>query len=290
MQVEQLAEHATLLAAAYPEGLVNGMTAYFNLCTSHYLNCLIPLSKSRLWLLPVLHEAFAAGHVMACHATVSCVPGTLCPICTLTYVQLYADVPIFKGLNLPPFMLHWFHALNMGIVLGAMGGYGTFLGWNMRMNPSQKMELAPGPGANLGKIFPCKRSGHASRSPPGKSGILLTQYISAGKSSSELHSTLMGAMGVIFFLGANGGIVLSLVQDKPITESVHFTTAMIGFAMLAIQVCSPSISCSCVSFSLSVSAHAHRQISESKQAKGNAPNTVTLNIFIKIERSLYIYI
>jgi len=37
MQVEQLAEHATLLAAAYPEGLVNGMTAYFNLCTSHYL-------------------------------------------------------------------------------------------------------------------------------------------------------------------------------------------------------------------------------------------------------------
>lgn len=45
----------------------------------------------------------------------------------------------------------------------------------------------------------------------------------------------MTAMGFIFFLGANGGLVLSLVQDKPITESVHFTTAMIGFAMLAIQ-------------------------------------------------------
>ena len=204
--------------------------------------------------------------VMSWPATVSCVPGTLCPRCTLTYVQLYADVPIFKGLNLPPFMLHWFHALNMGIVLGAMGGYGTFLGWNMRMNPSQKMELAPGPGANLG-IFPHTSSDHASRSPPGKSGLLLTKYISAGKSSSELHSTLMGAMGVIFFLGANGGIVLSLVQDKPITESVHFTTAMIGFAMLAIQVCSPSISCSCFSCFLYVSAHAHRQISESKQSQ-----------------------
>lgn len=50
-----------------------------------------------------------------------------------------------------------------------------------------------------------------------------------------MHSTLMTAMGVIFFLGANGGIVLALVQDKPITESVHFTTAMIGFAMLAAQ-------------------------------------------------------
>jgi hypothetical protein len=52
---------------------------------------------------------------------------------------------------------------------------------------------------------------------------------------SDMHSTLMTVMGVIFFLGANGGIVLSLVQDKPITESVHFTTAMIGFAMLAAQ-------------------------------------------------------
>jgi hypothetical protein len=51
-----------------------------------------------------------------------------------------------------------------------------------------------------------------------------------------MHSTLMTAMGVIFFLGANGGLVLSLVQNKPITESVHFTTAMIGFAMLAVQV------------------------------------------------------
>ena len=31
MQLENIAEHATLLAA-YPEGFVNGMTAYFNLC------------------------------------------------------------------------------------------------------------------------------------------------------------------------------------------------------------------------------------------------------------------
>merc|ERR1712127_746033 len=86
MQVEHLAEQATLLAA-YPEGFINGMTSYFNLFT-----------------------------------------------------------PIFKSLNLPPFMLHWFHALNMGTVLFAMGGYGTFLGWYMRSNPSEKMALAPGPG------------------------------------------------------------------------------------------------------------------------------------------------
>lgn len=149
MQLEQVAEHATLLAA-YPEGFVNGMTAYFNLYT-----------------------------------------------------------PIFKSLNLPPFMLHWFHALNMATVLFAMGGYGTYIGWHIRNNPGEKMNLAP--------------------------GVLGQEWTNLGKSSSEMHATLMTAMAVIFFLGANGGIVLSLVQDKPITESVHFTTAMIGFAMLAAQ-------------------------------------------------------
>ena len=37
----------------------------------------------------------------------------------------------------------------MGTVLFAMGGYGTFLGWYMRANPTEKMALAPGPA--LGK-------------------------------------------------------------------------------------------------------------------------------------------
>lgn len=40
----------------------------------------------------------------------------------------------------------------MGTVLFAMGGYGAFLGWYMRMNPTEKMALAPGPaGPALGK-------------------------------------------------------------------------------------------------------------------------------------------
>jgi len=117
------------------------------------------------------------------------------------YMNLY--VPLFKGLNLPPFMLHWFHALNMGVVLASMGTYGTILGWQIRQNPKSAGELAVGP--NL------------------------------GKTTSELHSTLMGAMGLIFFLGANGGLVLSLVQDKPIMQSTHFTSAMVGFALLAAQ-------------------------------------------------------
>jgi len=149
MQLE-LAEQASTLLAAYPEGLVNGMTSYFNLF-----------------------------------------------------------VPIFKGLNLPPFLLHWFHALNMGTVLVAMGGYGTALGWSIRNKPAEKFEPAP--------------------------TFILPAGSNLGKTTSELHATLMSVMGLIFFLGANGGLVLSLVQDKPITESVHFTTAMVGFTMLAIQ-------------------------------------------------------
>jgi hypothetical protein len=126
-----------------------------------------------------------------------------------SYFSLFS--PTLKGLNLPPFLLHWFHGINMGIVLFAMGGYGTYLGWNIRSNPKDKFETAPLPVPLAGSIA------------------------DLGKSTSEMHSTLMSAMGFIFFLGANGGLVLSLVQDKPITDSVHFTTAMIGFAMLAIQ-------------------------------------------------------
>ena len=99
----------------------------------------------------------------------------------------------------------------MGIVLFAMGGYGTYLGWNIRSSPKDKFKTAPSPAPLAGSIA------------------------DLGKSTAEMHATLMTAMGFIFFLGANGGLVLSLVQDKPITESVHFTTAMIGFAMLAIQ-------------------------------------------------------
>mmetsp|Transcript_25006 Transcript_25006/g.48614 ORF Transcript_25006/g.48614 Transcript_25006/m.48614 type:complete len:261 (+) Transcript_25006:61-843(+) len=120
------------------------------------------------------------------------------------YMNLFA--PIFKSLNLPGWVLHWFHAINMGLVLGTMGLYGAFLGWKTRLEPATAQSLAPGPSfANL------------------------------GKTTAELHATLMSVMAVIFFLGANGGLVLTLVQDKPIMESAHFTTAMGGFLLLAMQ-------------------------------------------------------
>lgn len=35
-----------------------------------------------------------------------------------------------------------------------------------------------------------------------------------GKTNGDLHKTLMSVMGLIFFLGANGGLCLALVQGK----------------------------------------------------------------------------
>ena len=184
-----------------------------------------------------------------------------------------ADTPIFKSLNLPPFMLHWFHgedtglqnklharimcvrmracsmcrsrascppprafpALNMGTVLFAMGGYGTFLGWYMRSNPSEKMALAPGPalgksavsnywgalGNGLSLCVSCALQCvscalQALSAKMGRQHDCTIDVLPACPlllpSQSDMHSTLMTAMGVIFFLGANGGLVLSLVQ------------------------------------------------------------------------------
>lgn len=36
------------------------------------------------------------------------------------------------GLNLPEPLIHWGHPANMAVVLFAMGGYGSYLGWQIR--------------------------------------------------------------------------------------------------------------------------------------------------------------
>ena len=35
-------------------------------------------------------------------------------------------VPVINFLSPPEFVIHWFHAINMSVVLFAMGGYGTY--------------------------------------------------------------------------------------------------------------------------------------------------------------------
>lgn len=37
-----------------------------------------------------------------------------------------------QGLNLPEALIHWGHPANMAVVLFAMGGYGSYLGWQIR--------------------------------------------------------------------------------------------------------------------------------------------------------------
>ncbi|CAN0926955.1 hypothetical protein LINGRAHAP2_LOCUS35612 [Linum grandiflorum] len=43
-------------------------------------------------------------------------------------------VEIVKSLNLPGWLVHWGHPGNMAVVLFAMGGYGTYLGFRIRFS------------------------------------------------------------------------------------------------------------------------------------------------------------
>mmetsp|Transcript_1700 Transcript_1700/g.4014 ORF Transcript_1700/g.4014 Transcript_1700/m.4014 type:complete len:249 (+) Transcript_1700:36-782(+) len=121
-----------------------------------------------------------------------------------SYFNLF--VPAIKSIGIPAAGIKWLHGANMGLVLVAVGGFASALGWQIRGNPKASGELAAlGPFPNF------------------------------GKTTADLHKELMGVMTFIFFLGAQGGLALQLVQGKPIMESAHFTSALVGFALLATQ-------------------------------------------------------
>lgn len=89
----------------------------------------------------------------------------------------------------------------MGTVLVVMGGIGSFLGYQIR-----------------------KGNGSA-------------QYaFTLGKTAREQHPLIMGLAFFFFLLGGQGGFVLTLLQGKPIMESAHADSAIIGLSLLAIQV------------------------------------------------------
>lgn len=128
-------------------------------------------------------------------------------------LQSYADiwVPGFKWAQesgiAPDALLHWGHPVAMATVLLTMANFGTYLGWQTRLGNG---------GGDLGAL-------------------------TLGKTFRELHPTLMAGALFFFFLGGQGGLVLTAVQGKSILESTHATTAFLGLGLLAIQALLPTL-------------------------------------------------
>ncbi|KAM7526161.1 hypothetical protein LguiA_016063 [Lonicera macranthoides] len=119
-----------------------------------------------------------------------------------TVRSLFAPfVEIVKSFNLPGWLVHWGHPGNMAVVLFAMGGYGTYLGFRIRFSddPEEKAK------------------------------------------AKDLHPKLLAGMFFFFALGATGGVTSLLTSDKPIFESPHAVTGLIGLSLLTIQTILPSL-------------------------------------------------
>lgn len=108
-------------------------------------------------------------------------------------------VPLVDGvLGGNPTLVHWLHPVNMGVVLLAMGGYGTYLGWNIRQT-------------RLAGEAPAEALAGAS------------------------HPLLMGLMTLFFALGGQGGLLFTMVEGRPLLASDHSVTGLAGLGLLAAQ-------------------------------------------------------
>lgn len=110
-------------------------------------------------------------------------------------------VELVKSWNLPDWLVHWGHPGNMAVVLFAMGGYGTYLGFRIRFSDDVEEKAK----------------------------------------AKDLHPKLLGGMFFFFALGATGGVTSLLTSDKPIFESPHAVTGFIGLALLTIQTILPAL-------------------------------------------------
>ncbi|CAN4121498.1 unnamed protein product [Withania somnifera] len=110
-------------------------------------------------------------------------------------------VELVKSWNLPDWLVRWGHPGNMAVVLFAMGGYGTYLGFRIRFSDDVEEKAK----------------------------------------AKDLHPKLLGGMFFFFALGATGGITSLLTSDKPILESPHAVTGFIGLTLLTIQTILPSL-------------------------------------------------
>ncbi|KAL3825864.1 hypothetical protein ACJIZ3_021893 [Penstemon smallii] len=119
-----------------------------------------------------------------------------------TVTSLFSPfVELVKSFNLPGWLVHWGHPGNMAVVLFAMGGYGTYLGFRIRFSDDVEEKAK----------------------------------------AKDLHPKLLAGMFFFFALGATGGVTSLLTSDRPIFESPHAVTGFIGLALLTIQTILPSL-------------------------------------------------
>lgn len=57
--------------------------------------------------------------------------------------------------------------------------------------------------------------------------------------AKDAHPKLAAGMSIFFALGALGGMMSLLMQDKPIFQSPHFITGVAGLVALALQAMLP---------------------------------------------------
>lgn len=83
----------------------------------------------------------------------------------------------------------------MAVVLLAMGGYGSYLGWQIRVSDDADMIIK----------------------------------------AKQLHPKLTLGMTIFFSLGAVGGLISLVTQGKPLFQSPHALTGIIGLLLLYSQ-------------------------------------------------------
>ncbi|EFJ49760.1 hypothetical protein VOLCADRAFT_89542 [Volvox carteri f. nagariensis] len=112
------------------------------------------------------------------------------------YQYLKPQAEYFNTLNIPEAIVHWGHPGNMAVVLFAMGGYGAaYLGWQIRTSTDGEVVAR----------------------------------------AKEAHPKLAAGMFFFFTLGALGGMLSLLMQGKPIFESPHVWTGLVGLGLLGFQ-------------------------------------------------------
>ncbi|MGC1307157.1 MAG: DUF4079 domain-containing protein [Phormidesmis sp.] len=98
----------------------------------------------------------------------------------------------FAQFDLPEPIVHWGHPVMMAIVVFVMGGAAAFAGWQGRLATD--------------------------------TGVAVEQ--------KQTHAKIAPLMYLFIVLGAAGGILSLVMQDKPILESPHFWTGMGAIALL----------------------------------------------------------